>query len=133
DVKWTKGHVKRIKKGNKNERTGSVFEILALGMFCQPGQSVKPAGNSAKGLDAIITAENRPICLSIKNFGPSDYQRSVEIKSRNLHDHVVSDAKKLSRSWSGITLMGRYYPSDEDWNVLHARIPTLLRESAAVP
>jgi hypothetical protein len=132
--KWAQWHIGRIKRGDKNERLGSIFEILALGMFCQPGQTVKPASHSSRGYDADITLSDEvALCLSIKSIGASDYQRSAEINSKRLHDMIVKDAQQNSRSWSGITLMGRFYPSDEDWKTANGSVLAFLQNTPAIP
>jgi len=59
DEQWTKREAKKMKTGHPTNRSGALFEVLALSLFCEQGQTVKPMPKGNPGYDGIVQAEGQ--------------------------------------------------------------------------
>ncbi len=65
---WVSEQVKLIKKEDRNNRRGALFELLALSLFDGEGVSIKPAANSNPGYDGtVFLPRNASIQISVKS------------------------------------------------------------------
>lgn len=122
NAEWIQHHVRRIKKGQRNERRGSMFEILGLDMFTA-NASVVPAPNSNPVIDGDVVLAGGPrLRISLKNFGQSDFQRDFQTEAREAETVFRVTARSTVGLWAGITALTESYPLADDWKALKSAL-----------
>lgn len=132
DEEWTKREAKKIKTGDPTNRSGALFEVLALSLFCGQGQTVKPMPKGNPGYDGIVEVEGRlPVHLSIKNYGTSEHEKHVRKKAALLEAKVVQSLEREITTGCSIRLLTEAHPDAEAWREIEEGIEQAITRSVA--
>jgi hypothetical protein len=97
-AKWVASHVKKIKSSDANSRRGSLFELLAINLFRQSPQEVKPTGRNYPGYDALVTtADGATIYVSLKSFGTSVHEQEFRRQAASTEESILRLFKERSK------------------------------------
>ena len=133
DRTWVNRAVAKIKlpQRSRKDRTGAVFEIIALGSLRIGGHRVMPAANSQSGYDGtVVLDDDREIRISIKNFGRSDNQVEFDRQSAMTRDHLLRLAAAIRMPWLGLRIDADALPMIIDWFYLRLALPAFLTGTA---
>lgn len=132
---WLTNQANIIKTGQRNERIGVVFEILALALFAAPTHKVVPAKKNQPGYDGTLQfKDGNNAQVSLKNFARSSHQKQFDINAATTYDSFKKALIQHPRNWTGIAAFADEYPSDDEWAALRTHIESrLARYSSAGP
>ena len=134
DQKWTADVIRKIKSLERNTRLGFTFELLGLAAFVAPGQRVIPAPKGTPGFDGTVQLEKGgSLRLSLKNYGESDFERRVHLRSDLIKKELLAALKQTAHTGFGLRVFASKYPSQSEWasliSELRRVLPSLLRSA----
>lgn len=125
---WTKQQVKLIKGNDANNSRGAIFEFVGLNLFRQCGLGVVPASGSNPGYDGTVRYTDAELRLSLKSYGASNPERTVESKALKVRDLFTSMLQHQDRSGYDLRIACKRYPTDDDWAALESALPSLITQ-----
>ncbi len=89
DSGWVKRlEVAAIKENDEGNRSGAIFELIALNMYRSAGHRVFPAKEDNPGYDGrLVLTNGSEAIISIKNHGISTHERSFNEECLSLDFH----------------------------------------------
>lgn len=123
---WAKQQVKLVKGNDANNSRGAIFEFVGLNLFRQCGLGVVPATGSNPGYDGTVRYADGELRLSLKSYGASNPERTVEAKALKIRDLFAALLQKQDRSGFDLRIACKRYPTDDDWAALESALPSLI-------
>ncbi len=120
---WLAGQVNIVKTGQRNERIGSLFEILALALFSGSAHDVVATRKNQPGYDGTLLFNGGHVGrVSLKNFARSFYQKQFDTNAATTLSQFKAALGANRRAWLGIAAFSETYPSDADWGSLREHL-----------
>ncbi|MFA7356945.1 MAG: hypothetical protein WCY97_07675 [Methanothrix sp.] len=131
DEKVTMDLVEKIKiSSNRNERRGSIYEILVAGAYYNTGRFVVefPAKRDNPGYDLKLTQGDINILISIKTHGL--FQRTEDFAEKSKEVRSIIKHNIIDGCNSVFIVNDKSYPGILDWYCLQENLPSLLNSRA---
>lgn len=122
---WVNDQVSAIRSANINRQRGSVYEIIAVGLFHQPPQHVVELPRAGQpGYDLIVRfQDDSKVYVSLKSYGRSHSNIEVIEQGKEIRDIIRSHYPHLAvRS---LIIKNECYPTSAAWNILKSRARSL--------
>lgn len=127
NINWTINHVNNIKNGQLNNRNGSLFEIICLGMFT-PHLNVSPSRSNQAGYDGIVElSASKKIRLSIKRFSYSSHYKDFHFHCEEIENLYKSVCRNNTIHTSQLFASFTSFPNNANWKILTAELTTLAK------
>jgi hypothetical protein len=126
DAGWVKRTARNARE-NFDGWHGSIFELLAAGMFASAGHRVTPMPANAPGYDLEVkVADGRTLRVSLKNHAMSTYEEEFLEGCNFLRLHARDVFARYMHSCK-ITVKSHQYLGKTDLKALATNLPQLLR------